>query len=599
MVRKSLSGILAAAVLISSITTAFADNTFQNSTALNDVLKNSRVYAEEVSGYDEAQYYSFSTLDYVKTLIQSMSTNNVYRLALEEAYSDSDTVEDVVASSTMIWGTVLASYIKGDTTIKLENGESTATTYAFDSSVKVANVLRQILGASATANISNEMNCDQLWDEICSISEANGCGGAFTWQDSTYGGGDSEISVGDQVYFRMSAHYDGAGAPASYTQSVKTYKNKYAYMGSVEGDKDYAYEGDAQMTFDSEGNASFGLVEGFTQNFVYNGLVLDVGPDGVRAVCGNLDISGLGNIGNASIYDAETGERKGTVTTGKDGKTTFTVDDASAPGWGIDITTVFCHNDIDYDSLVENMYSSYVMPDGSMLGFDINSPDLAKTLGAALGDEAGGQLLAAKMQLLYMKSLNEAKYGLTVAESTAWMEVLIAKCEGDYSAEKVYSLFSDEQKSRYDRWSKENTDGQLNIGSLVGFLNYDVENSAALMSNIRMEALTMTANGNQSIEDMILANVENILTYYFEDTTAQSAAIGITTNTGTTTMEYLLTGFLMNIVKDGEINLSSYVPSEVIFPQYNIGDLPIYTSGSFVTAETFSNPASVIIERIA
>ena len=43
MVRKSLSGILAAAVLISSITTAFADNTFQNSTALNDVLKNSRV----------------------------------------------------------------------------------------------------------------------------------------------------------------------------------------------------------------------------------------------------------------------------------------------------------------------------------------------------------------------------------------------------------------------------------------------------------------------------------------------------------------------------------------------------------------------------
>ncbi len=507
---RSAVSILAAAGILCVLPCAEAEKVLaEDREASEDQITAASVFSEELSDTGKEEYYRKSSVSWLTSMIRSMASENAFRLVLDSGYPEiAGSALNASESARSIWQVLADGYAKAPWNFILDRSDGKDTYSSVESAAAVSNILRRLLGAGdeRLADFDGITDPEELWNRLSGLSG----GDTYTWEDSVYGGGDHPVKTGDQVYFRLSAFCGGSGGEQSYTLHRKQVHPKSPVSPGAVSEWITAEDPDTGERKGAEGDpaepAEIPVTKAYEVSFAYVGMVLASGPEGIRCICGNLDITRTGQSG---------GSAAGEVRSVSDGNGTVTYFPAgSDPEWFVSVTTRFCHNEIDTDRMMENLYSTYVVESGpnrgNLISFDINDPKLVSDLEGKTGyTEEQCLLLANEMRLLYMTEVLEAKYGLTVAESIAWQEIILHLTEGDLSGEGIRRSLPEHRAEEYGRWL-ESAGEAPDTGNFMAFLQESLEKDEALASEIRARALT----GTGTIEENILADMGRIMTWY-------------------------------------------------------------------------------------
>lgn len=220
-------------------------------------------------------------------LLDSIDTGNRYRTTLESLYGGEEQSDgSITERERSFWLALYSTGLAAGGYRKTVEGNRVILCDA-DSINGIAATIKQILGERA-GNISPGMEAQDLWDAVCKLSlQTNDeTGGEKTVEDIRTGA--FMPVIGDQVFFAIT--FDPGEKNASAESFEKTL---------------------------------YGIAPGSSVTLQWCGIVVDVDDTGIaRAIFGNVDLSGLGMIGNS---DHPSSEGTGSVT----------------------ITTRFCHNKVD------------------------------------------------------------------------------------------------------------------------------------------------------------------------------------------------------------------------------------------------------------
>lgn len=514
--KRIICGLLTVMTLTAS---CYADSNFsQGRDTYDDLIEITHGYSVESTNLEENAYNDVTnrTIAMILNTALSMNSENIYRLALESIYGGTDrSVENVMENAKNVWRALGSIMVVQNTGFKKETDESNNTVYEDRDSVNnVVNTLKRVLGDRAS-NLSPGMSVEGLWDEVCAMSQQQfgDKGGEFAWEESVAGGGDRTIGVGDQVFFAITAHLGSKEIHASYEDHYRKW---------IHGERAGETELLPRKYLNDENKRSFTVCPGSSVTLMWAGLVVDVDAEtgSVRAACGNVDLSGLGTMGRTVLYDAN-GNALDTGTTGQavpGSKGTVKLDSKSAadPEWYITITTKFCHNMIDYNSLRQSMYSSYTLPNGLMLDIDPDDPELVKKLekeGGLEKDEA--ILVAGKVRLLQVYT-DMTLAGVPKSEALAWITAMhyTAYEEKDgLQADTMIEAFSPGYKQKYSEWAKQNNVETNSITSITNFIMDCMNNDGIISEQVHIVALANVAENSPTDEKYI--DLSNILNFFY------------------------------------------------------------------------------------
>lgn len=518
---------LATAVSVS----AYADSNFsQGRDSYNDLIEITHGYSMESADLDETAYNDVTnrTIAMILNTALSMNNENIYRLALESIYGGTDrSVENLMENAKNIWralGSIMVVQNSGFSST-IDSGNNTVYQDR-DSVNNVAYALKRVLGDRAN-NLSPGMTVEELWDEVCAMSrqQFGSDGGEFSWDDSIAGGGDRTISVGDQVFFAITAHMGAKEVHASYEDHYRVW---------IHGERAGETELLPRKYLNNENRRSFTVCGGSSVTLMWAGLVVDVDAEtgSVRAACGNVDLSGLGTMGRTVHYDSN-GNALDTGTTaqpvpGSKGTVKLDAKSSADPEWYITITTKFCHNLIDYNAVRTAMYSSYVLPNGMMLDLDPDDPNLVDHLvsdGGLKQDEA--VLVAEKVRLLQMYT-DMTLAGVPKSEALAWLSAIqysAYRGKDGLRAETVIEAFSPVYRQKYDSWVQKNNIGEATITRVTDFILDCLNNDGIISEQVHAVSLSNVADNNAADEKY--TDLANILCFFYNLNDAESLAYKI------------------------------------------------------------------------
>ena len=604
---KQLLCIVLAVVMLGTNCSAYAyDWLVEDMGASYDQTKIASAFSKELANYYNPDYYRLNSTTYLTSMILSMAMGNIYRLVLDSAYQDIvGTAQNASEAAQSIWQVMVNGYISDPLKFLTTKDSGGASFMSSESVSNVINILRRVLGAndSRLANLEGIRNPDELWDVLTDLSkDGDGNADVYTWEDAA--AGNHDVQVGDQVYFKLSAYCGDSNEKQSYVEHKKTYHAHDSTDGNVtEWDtvKDLETGAEKGSEGASAERETVDVTSGYEISFTYVGMVLNSDANGIRCVCGDLDISKIGQPvdgAHAEGMQIQDGSGGGEALDGgayNDGNGTTMFKLNTMPEWYITVTTKFCHNVIDNDKMMESIYSTYVPPDGPNAGklitFDINDPKLIEDLMKKTGypeDEAN--LLANKLRMLYITESLEAKYGLTVAESIAWQEALLVMTDGDFSGKGIMKGLDDARQKEYKEWLRKNKEGSPTTGNFMEFMQYCIDKDAKLKEEIRKTA--MTEKG--SIPENIIHDTMRIFDEFFGVPYSESFCRRLF-NTELHDRNSLLgqlAKFLNNLA-DGLVDLGHLVPSAHGNPSLQAWIDPV-GDGWYVQTD----PVAIIIERL-
>ena len=497
---------------------AYAETSFSDTKdSFDDLIEISSGYSVEAAGMEENEYNDITrrTIAMILNTALSMNNENIYRIVLESIYGGTDgSVENLMDNAKNVWralGSVMVQQHSGMS----ESMDGTNRVYQDMNSVNnVVYALRKVLGERA-ANLSPGMSVEDLWDEVCKMSEQDlgENGGEFSWDESVAGGGNRNIVIGDQVFFAVTAHLGAKNVHASYEDHYRKW---------VHGENEGKTELLPREYINDDGFTFYTVTPGSSVTLMWCGLVVDVNETtgAVRAICGNVDLTGLGMTGK-TVHFNENGEALNEGLTaesvdGSKGTVKLNSDSSADPEWYITITTKFCHNLIDYNSLRNSMYSSIVLPDGSFLDIDPDDEDLVQKLmeqGHLAEDEA--VLVASKVRLMQIYT-DLTLSGVPKSEALAWINAIHFSAYKDGTALSAQSILSKFQKSyqdKYELWARNNGVDENNITSLTEFIMYSLNSDGLVSSQIHAISLGNVTDGNT--EDQMYDDLSNILNFFY------------------------------------------------------------------------------------